>query len=117
MSLAAHFRACARNNALSSDRLLRACAQLASDRALIAYCDAQGDAALSRTIGLDRGDEGVFEETLPAVLEHSFTPQIHQRGQVHARLAGMRAAPPQLDEFFLHYDEPRRRDELARLGL
>ncbi|MBM4382311.1 MAG: DinB family protein [Deltaproteobacteria bacterium] len=180
MTLAAHFRACARNNAWSNDRLLRACAQLtreelhaprvsffpslmltlnhilrvdayylgeleatgrglatwtalrerehgeiaplaaeqlASDRRLIAYCDAQGDAALARTVGLDRGDEGVFEEALPAALEHLFAHQIHHRGQVHSMLAGTRVAPPQLDEFFLRYDEPRRRDEIARLAL
>jgi uncharacterized damage-inducible protein DinB len=180
MSLSAHFRACARNNAWSNDRLLRACAQLtreelhaprvsffpslmrtlnhilrvdayylgefeatgrglaawaalrddehaelaplaaaqlASDRRLIAYCDALGDDALARPIGLDRGDEGVFAEALPAALEHLFTHQIHHRGQAHAMLAGTRVAPPQLDEFFLRYDEPRRRDELARLAL
>jgi len=180
MSLSAHFRACARNNAWSNDRLLRACAQLtreelhaqrvsffpslkltlnhilrvdayylgeleatgrglaawaalreaehteiapltaaqlASDRRLVAYCDALDDAALARAIGLDRGDEGVFQEALPVVLEHLFTHQIHHRGQVHAMLAGTRVAPPQLDEFFLRYDEPRRREEIARLAL
>jgi hypothetical protein len=32
-------------------------------------------------------------------------------------LAGTRIAPPQLDEFFLDWDAPRRRDEVERLGL
>ena len=180
MTLAAHFRACARNNAWSNDRLLRASAQLtrdelhaprvsffpslmltlnhillvdayylgelgatgrglatwaelrgdahaelaplaaaqaASDRKLIAFCDALDDDALARTTVLDRGYEGVFAEELPAVLEHLFMHQIHHRGQAHAMLAGTRAAPPQLDEFFLRYDEPRRREEIARLRL
>jgi uncharacterized damage-inducible protein DinB len=180
MTLAAHFRALARNNLWSNDRLLRACAeltdaelqaprtsffpsllltlnhilrvdayylgeleasgrglaawekaranehmalaplaaeQLASDRRLVAFCDAQADAALVRVVSIDRGDEGVFPEALSAVLAHLFTHQTHHRGQVHAMLAGTRAAPPQLDEYLLAYDEPRRRAELARLGI
>jgi uncharacterized damage-inducible protein DinB len=178
--LLSHLRACARNNAWSNDRLLRACAQLtreelhaprvsffpsilltlnhilevdtyyrgelvetgrgeaawraardhphaeiaplaaaqrASDRELVRFCDALDDAALARPLRMDRGDEGVFEETIPAVLAHLFVHQTHHRGQVHAMLAGTRVAPPQLDEFFLRYDEPRRREEVARLGL
>jgi len=178
--LLAHFRACARNNAWSNDRLLRACAQLspeelraprvsffpsilltlnhiwlvdtyylgelvetgrgeanwraargaphadiaalsaaqlASDRTLVQLCDALDDAALARAVRMHRGDEGVFDEAIPAVLAHLFVHQTHHRGQVHAMLAGTRVAPPQLDEFFLRYDEPRRREEVARLGL
>jgi uncharacterized damage-inducible protein DinB len=179
--LLAHFRALARNNLWSNDRLLRACAELsqeelraprvsffpsllltlnhilrvdayylgeleqtgrglaawelaraaehgelaplaaaqrAADRRLVVFCDALDEGALARAVRLDRGEgEGVFEEALPAVLEHLFVHQVHHRGQVHAMLAGTRAAPPQLDEFFLRYDEPRRRDELARLGI
>ena len=180
MSLAARYRACARNNLWSNDRLLRACgqltreelhaprvsffpslaltlnhilrvdayylgeleqtgrglaawsalrdaehaelaplaaAQLASDRRLIALCDSVSDDACARSVRLDRGDEGVFEESLGAALDHLFVHQTHHRGQAHAMLAGTRVAPPQLDEFFLRYDEVRRRDEVARLGL
>ena len=181
MSLAAHFRACARNNLWSNDRLLRACAQLsreelraprvsffpslmltlnhircvdeyylgeleatgrglaawemarddepvelaplaaaqlASDRRLLAFCDALNDAALARRVRMHRGDdEGVFEEALPAALAHLFVHQTHHRGQVHAMLSGTRVAPPQLDEFFLHYDEARRSEECARLRI
>ena len=92
--------------------------QGASDRALVAFCDGLREADLARPVHMDRGeDEGVFEEALPAVLAHLFVHQTHHRGQVHAMLSGTRAAPPQLDEFFLAYDAPRRRDELARLGL
>lgn len=94
-----------------------AAAQRAQDRRLIALCDARDDAALGRTVRMDRGDEGVFEEPLAAALAHLFVHQTHHRGQVHAMLAGTRVAPPQLDEFFLRYDEVRRRDEVARLGL
>jgi uncharacterized damage-inducible protein DinB len=67
---------------------------------------------------MHRGDaEGVFEESLPAALAHLFMHQIHHRGQAHAMLAGTRIAPPQLDEFFLRYDEPLRREECDRLGI
>ena len=181
MQLLAHFRAMARNNLWSNDRLLGACveltseelhaprvsffpslmltlnhilrvdayylgeihetgrglaaweaasrhehrelaplaeAQLASDRELVSYCDALDGAALARQVGMHRGvDEGVFAEALPAVLAHLFVHQVHHRGQVHAMLAGTRAAPPQLDEFFLRYDEGRRGVEIARLGI
>jgi uncharacterized damage-inducible protein DinB len=181
VSLAAHFRACARNNLWSNDRLLRACAQLtreelhaprtsffpslmltlnhillvdayylgelqetgrglsawtalrvrehaelaplaaaqlASDRELVRFCDAQSDDALAGTLRMDRGEgEGVFEEPLAALLAHLFVHQTHHRGQAHAMLAGTRVAPPQLDEFFLRYDEARRRGECARLGI
>ncbi len=181
MLLFAHFRAMARNNLWSNDRLLRACGQLsqeelhaprvsffpslmltlnhilrvdayyigeleqtgsglaawelarkhehaelaplasaqqAMDRRLVAFCAALDAAALARSVRMDRGgDEGVFEEALPAALEHLFVHQIHHRGQAHAMLAGTRVAPPQLDEFFLRYDEARRRDELLRLRI
>ncbi len=178
MDSSTHFRAMARNNAWSNDRLLHACAELTraeleekrtsffpsllltlqhilqvdwyyvgelhgtgkgyaewrdraapteiaalagaqaeSDRRLVRFCDGLDEAALARDIGLDRGEEGVFQEALRAVLSHLFMHQIHHRGQVHAMLAGTRVAPPQLDEFFLAYDEPRRRAEIARLGL
>lgn len=181
MLLLSHFRACARNNLWSNDRLLRACAlltreelhaprvsffpsialtlshilrvdayylgeleetgrglaawsalrdlehaelaalaaaQAASDRTLVRLCDALDEAALGRAVRMHRGeDEGVVEEALPAVLAHLFMHQIHHRGQVHAMLAGTRSAPPQLDEFFLRYDEPRRRAECERLGI
>ena len=93
-------------------------AQLASDRGLVHFCDALDSAALAREVGMHRGaEEGVFAEALPAVLAHLFVHQTHHRGQVHAMLTGTRAAPPQLDEFFLRYDEARRRSEVARLGI
>jgi uncharacterized damage-inducible protein DinB len=94
-----------------------AAAQRESDARLLAACDALDGSALTRLVRMDRGSEGVFEEELPAALAHLFVHQIHHRGQVHAMLAGTRAEPPQLDEFFLRYDEPRRRAEIARLRL
>jgi uncharacterized damage-inducible protein DinB len=95
-----------------------AAAQLESDRALVRLCDALDEAALARPVRMHRGeDEGVFEEALPAALAHLFVHQTHHRGQAHAMLAGTRVAPPQLDEFFLRYDEARRREECARLGI
>lgn len=94
-----------------------AVAQRETDRRLIAFCSAQDEASLEREIEIDRGDGAVCHETVRATLAHLFIHQIHHRGQAHAMLASTSAAPPQLDEFFLASDEPRRRDELRRLGL
>jgi uncharacterized damage-inducible protein DinB len=95
-----------------------AAAQLASDRRLVVFCDGLDDAALGRSVRMNRGEpEGLFEEALPATLAHLFVHQTHHRGQAHAMLSGTRVAPPQLDEFFLRYDEARRRNEIARLGI
>jgi uncharacterized damage-inducible protein DinB len=178
MSLAAHLRTMARNNAWSNHRLLTACAGLSqaeleahrtsffpslaatlshilivdwyyldaleaggrglallanelpfprlaelagaqaeSDRRLIRFCDALDESDLERTVTIDRGDDGLTRETVAAVLSHLFVHQIHHRGQAHAMLAGTRIAPPQLDEFFLAWDAPRRAAELTQLGL
>jgi uncharacterized damage-inducible protein DinB len=176
LSLRGHFRAMARNNAWSNDRLLRACLQLSAeefaaervsffpslqrtlnhilivdryyladltgagrrpaedelpfpdaaglaiaqaetDRALIAFCDGLDEAALGRVVPIDRQDGIPYRETVAAILSHLFVHQIHHRGQAHAMLAGTRVAPPQLDEFFLASDAPRRAAELERLGL
>ena len=83
-------------------------AQAASDARLIRFCDALEPAALAREVVLDRGDEGLTRERVDAVLAHLFVHQIHHRGQAHAMLSGTSVAPPQLDEFFLDYDLPRR---------
>jgi uncharacterized damage-inducible protein DinB len=92
-------------------------AQAASDCRLIRFCDALDEAALGRNVTIDRGGDGLTRETVSDVLSHLFVHQIHHRGQAHAMLAGTRVAPPQLDEFFLAWDEPRRAAEVARLGL
>ena len=178
MTLPAHFRAMARNNAWSNHRLLAACAalsqgefaatrtsffpslqqtlnhilvvdwyyldgleqggrglavvadelpfpalrdlapaQAAADARLVQLCDGLSEATLDRVVLLDRGDEGLTHEAVHAVLAHLFVHQIHHRGQAHAMLAGTSVAPPQLDEFFLAWDAPRREAELTRLGL
>ena len=56
-------------------------------------------------------------ERIGSLLTHLFLHQIHHRGQVHAMLSGTSVKPPQLDEFFLDYDEPLRREEFKRLKL
>jgi uncharacterized damage-inducible protein DinB len=88
-----------------------AAAQRESDARLIRFCDSLAPVALERRVTLDRGDEGLTHESVHAVLAHLFVHQIHHRGQAHAMLAGTRIAPPQLDEFFLDYDRPRRAGE------
>jgi uncharacterized damage-inducible protein DinB len=94
-----------------------AMAQAQTDMELIAFCDGLNEVELDRVVAIDRGDGVPYRETARAILSHLFVHQIHHRGQAHAMLAGTGVAPPQLDEFFLDSDEPRRRDELRRLGL
>ncbi len=87
-------------------------AQRESDLRLIRFCDALDPAGLAREVTLDRGDDGLTRESVSAVLAHLLVHQIHHRGQAHAMLAGTDVPPPQLDEFFLEYDRPRRAGEL-----
>jgi uncharacterized damage-inducible protein DinB len=91
--------------------------QRATDRRLIAFCDALDDDDLQRIVTIDRGDEGADRETIADTLSHLFVHQIHHRGQAHAMLAGTPVPPPQLDEYFLVYDAERRAPDLATAGL
>jgi uncharacterized damage-inducible protein DinB len=94
-----------------------AAAQRAADARLVQYCDALNGTRLQRVITIDRGEDGLTREVVHAVLSHLFVHQIHHRGQAHAMLSGTRIEPPQLDEFFLAWDGPRREQEIQRLGL
>jgi len=91
-------------------------AQHETDARLISFCGGLLANDLDAQVKLFRED-GVKIDRVGAVLPHLFVHQIHHRGQVHAMLAGTAAAPPQLDEFFLAEDAPRRHDELDALGL
>ncbi|MGL4961490.1 MAG: DinB family protein [Inquilinus sp.] len=94
-----------------------AAAQAETDRELVRLCDELDDAGLDRVVPIDRRDGVAYRETVGAILAHLFQHQIHHRGQAHAMLSGTRVAPPQLDEFFLASDAPRRDAELKRLKL
>jgi uncharacterized damage-inducible protein DinB len=94
-----------------------AAAQRTTDVRLIRYCDGLNEVDLERVLAIDRGEHGVTQEALHAVLSHLFVHQIHHRGQAHAMLSGTRIEPPQLDEFFLAWDAPLRKQEIQRLGL
>jgi len=94
-----------------------AAAQSETDRELVGYCDGLDDAGLDRVVAIDRKDGVAYRETVSAILAHLFQHQIHHRGQAHAMLSATRVSPPQLDEFFLASDAPRREAELRRLGL
>jgi len=94
-----------------------AVAQMQTDLELATFCDDLGTGALDHVVGINRGDGVEYRETAGAILSHLFVHQIHHRGQAHAMLAGTGVAPPQLDEFFLASDEPRRKEELRRFGL
>ena len=92
-------------------------AQREVDLRLVRFTDAlQSDSDLDRPVNIQRRDH-VQVERCGDVLMHLFEHQIHHRGQAHAMLAGTRIAPPQLDEFFLADELPKRRAELEELGL
>lgn len=86
--------------------------QIASDLALIRFCETLADADLARGVRLDRGGASPDVETVASVLPHLFVHQIHHRGQAHAMLSGSPVAPPQLDEFFLLAEQDLRRRDL-----
>jgi len=92
-------------------------AQRESDRRLLAYSEGLTDMTLGATVELVRDGGESHSERVPSVLAHLFQHQIHHRGQVHAMLSGTRVPPPQLDEYFLAEDAPRRVAELRALGL
>ena len=58
----------------------------------------------------------VAEDRCDDVLDHLFQHQTHHRGQAHAMLAGTKVRPPQLDEFLMAGDAPRRAPDLSALG-
>jgi len=90
--------------------------QLQSDRRLIALCRSLDAATLQATIVDVPRRAGIQPEPLPRLLAHLFQHQIHHRGQAHSMLSGTAVEPPQLDEFFLIGDAPRRVTEFAQLG-
>lgn len=92
-------------------------AQREVDQRLVRFTDGlQNDSDLDRMVEIQRRDH-VQVERCGNVLMHLFEHQIHHRGQAHAMLSGTRIAPPQLDEFFLADELPKRRAELEELGL
>ncbi|KAA2211202.1 DinB family protein [Teichococcus oryzae] len=90
-------------------------AQAATDRRLIAWCDAMEEGAADRIIRVHRGGH-VQEERADRLLLHLFQHQIHHRGQAHAMLSGTSVRPPQLDEFFAEGEAPLRAAEFHALG-
>ena len=85
-------------------------AQRSCDDRLVALCAALDDARLAENVPVMRR-AGLEPERADRLLAHLFGHQIHHRGQAHAMLSGTPVAPPQLDEFFLDYDRPRRAGE------
>jgi uncharacterized damage-inducible protein DinB len=77
-------------------------AQAASDARLIALCDRLSAADLDRPVPTDRGAAGIVAE------------RRHPRCLPHVMLGGSGVPPPQLDEFFLHFD---RHPSVAELGM
>ncbi|WEX08414.1 DinB family protein [Chelativorans sp. AA-79] len=92
-------------------------AQREEDERLMAFCSGLSEEDMARRVATDRGEEGIFPERIDALLTHLFLHQIHHRGQVHAMLSGTTVKPPQLDEFFLDFDIPLRKEEVRRLRL
>ncbi len=111
----AALRARAQNDEPFADLAPLSDAQDESDRALIAFTDALQPADLDRLAVTERAGGRRPEERVSDVLMHLFQHDIHHRGQVHAMLSGTSVAPPQLDEFFLEQDAPRRVGEMDGL--
>lgn len=91
-------------------------AQQASDRRLLAFCQALRDDDLARPVQIHRTGR-IQVERRDDVLSHLFQHQTHHRGQAHAMLAGTSVRPPQIDEFIVADDATSRADVLRRLGL
>jgi uncharacterized damage-inducible protein DinB len=89
--------------------------QAASDRRLIALCQALDERMLDANIVVPRGT-GLTREPLARLLAHLFQHQVHHRGQAHAMLSGTGVEPPQLDEFFCRFDAPLRVADFTTLG-
>ena len=92
-------------------------AQRAMDLRLIAYCERLTAQTVDAPVVLRRENGRRPIDPAAAILTHLFVHQIHHRGQVHAMLAGTAVPPPQLDEYFLSEDQPRRASDLAALEL
>ncbi len=106
-----------RNEGDYPDRATLFSAQEACDRELIAFCQALDSNSLAEVMHFTNAEGVENADPVSAILTHLFLHQTHHRGQVHQLLSTTTAAPPQLDEFFLSGDRPRRIAELRALGL
>ncbi|HUP98491.1 MAG TPA: DinB family protein [Usitatibacter sp.] len=89
--------------------------QHATDKRLIDLCAGLTDAHMDAEVLLPRRT-GLERDRMRRILAHLFEHQVHHRGQVHAMLAGTRAKPPQLDEFFCTNEAHLRKQDFAELG-
>jgi len=92
-----------------------AAAQRATDRRLLALCDALRDEDLGAEVAIRRA-HGIARDPVQRILAHLFQHQVHHRGQAHAMLSGTPVAPPQLDEFYCAGDAALRAADFAALG-
>ena len=92
-----------------------AAAQRATDRRLLALCDALRDEDLRAEVAIRRA-HGIARDPVQRILAHLFQHQVHHRGQAHAMLSGTPVAPPQLDEFYCAGDAALRAADFAALG-
>jgi uncharacterized damage-inducible protein DinB len=92
-------------------------AQLESDRALIAFCDALDPEGLEHAVEWTDAEGGPCSDPVHVVLAHLFLHQIHHRGQVHQMLCTTNVPAPQLDEFLLSGDAALREAEVDALDL
>jgi uncharacterized damage-inducible protein DinB len=91
--------------------------QRTADRRLIALVAGIDEARLEEPVRILNAAGEAWFDPLYRVLAHLFVHQVHHRGQVHDLLSQTAVAPPQLDEFFLSQDAPRRAAEMAALAL
>lgn len=109
-------RATYRERAEIADPAELASAQARTDWQLIDFCNQLRPSDEERRVRMDREENGVFHERIGEVLAHLFQHQIHHRGQAHAMLSGTTVAPPQLDEFFLEFEQATDIDEALTEG-
>lgn len=102
---------------LNGDLAALAETQVAEDRVLVALIEDLTPARLGEPVRILDEAGAAWHDPLHRVLAHLFVHQVHHRGQIHDMLSQTSVAPPQLDEFFLSRDAPRRAAEMALLGL
>lgn len=102
---------------LYSDLPSLTAAQVVADRHLVALCESLTPESLEIVARWTDSDGHICQDPIHIVLAHLFIHQIHHRGQVHNMLSGASVKPPQLDEYLLSHDAPRREADLRELGI
>ena len=77
-------------------------AQSEADMRFASFCRKITSEVLASARATERQD-GIFKESVAALVLHLIQHQVHHRGQAHVQLSAAGIAPPQLDEFYLEF--------------